>query len=153
MGVGVGVGVGVSLGVGVGVGDDVSAGVAVGVAVPVALGVGLPVPRGWVVASAARTTVPNPAPVAGVVTGSRVADGLGLISGAAGVSTAATGGTWGEARWRALKYTIVNRTTSTINARLAATSVGANIDLLESHRPFQRMASLPPCEPALVRPF
>jgi hypothetical protein len=55
--------------------------------------------------------------------------------------------------WRALKYTIVNSTTSTIRARLAATSVGANIDLLESHRPFLRMASLPPCEASLLRPY
>src|ERR1700694_288024 len=48
---------------------------------------------------------------------------------------------WVAPEWRAPKYTIVNTETSAISARLAATSVGANIDLIEGHRPVLRMAS------------
>jgi hypothetical protein len=43
--------------------------------------------------------------------------------------------------------------TRTIRAALATTSVGANMDLIASHRPFLRMAPVPPCEPALAAPF
>jgi hypothetical protein len=165
-GAGVGVGVGVSVGVGVGTGVEVSVGVGVGVGVSVGVGVvvavsvgdGLggalagvviTVPRLWVVASTARITVPSPLSGVGVATGSRAADGLGLICGV-GVSIAVTGVGWVAPEWRAPKYTIVNTATSTMSARLAATSVGANIDLIESHRPFLRMASLPPREPSLA---
>jgi hypothetical protein len=165
-GAGVGVGVGVSVGVGVGTGVEVSVGVGVGVGVSVGVGVvvavsvgdGLggalagvviTVPRLWVVASTARITVPSPLSGVGVATGSRAADGLGLICGV-GVSIAVTGVGWVAPEWRAPKYTIVKTVTSTMSARLAATSVGANIDLIESHRPFLRMASLPPREPSLA---
>jgi hypothetical protein len=160
VGVGFGVGAGLSVGVGVGVGIAVSMAVGDGlgeVLEPVdpglgkPAGVGIPVPRLRVVATAARITVPRPPPVAGAATGSRGADGLGLIC-EAGVSFATTG-EGRVAEWRALKYTIVNKATSTMRARLAAMSVGANIDLTESHRPFLRMASLPPCEPSPVGHF
>jgi hypothetical protein len=155
--VGAGVGVGVSVGVGVGTGVEVSVGVGVGVGVSVGVGVGVAVsvgdglgkalagvamivPRVWVVATTARITVPSPLAGVGVATGSRAADGLGLISGV-GVSIAVSEMAWVAPECRAPKYTIVNTVTSTISARLAATSVGANRDLIESHRPFLRMAS------------
>jgi hypothetical protein len=113
------------------------------------VGVRVIVPRLWVVAIAARITVPSPPPVVGVATGSRTADWLGVICGV-GVTSAASGDAWAAPAWRALRYTMVNRVTSTMSATLAATSVGANTDLIESHRPFLRMASLPPCEPSLA---
>jgi hypothetical protein len=133
--VGVGVGVGVSVGVGVGVAVSVGDGLGKTLA-----GVVMIVPRLWVVASTARITVPSPLFGVGVATGSRAADGLGLIVGV-GVSIAVTGEGLVAPEWRAPKYTSVNTVTSTISARLAATSVGANIHLIESHRPFLRMAS------------
>jgi hypothetical protein len=159
VGVSVGVGVGVAVSVGVGVGVGVSVGVGVGIAVSVGDGLGealpgvvIAVPRLWVVASTARITVPSPLSGVGVATGSRAADGLGLICGV-GVSIAVTGVGWVAPEWRAPKYTIVNTATSTISPRLAATSVGANIDLIESHRPFLRMASPLLASRALVGPF
>jgi len=176
VGVSVGVGAGVGVAVGVGVGVSVGVGVAVGVAASVALGEGLgvalapvgPVPGKAadvaltlltlrVGATAARMIVVRPVFVAGLAIGSRCGDGLTLTCGV-GVSSTATGDAGGVTEWlrterRAPKYTIVNRITSTIRARLAATSVGANMDLLDSHRAFQRMASLPPCEPSPVGPF
>jgi hypothetical protein len=160
--------------VGVGVGVSVGVGVAVGVAASVALGEGLGVaPVGPVlgkaadvaltlltlrlVATAARMIVVSPVFVAGLAIGSRCRDGLTLTCGV-GVSSTATGDAGGVMEWLtteclAPKYTIVNRITSTIRARLAATSVGANIVLIESHRPFLRMAPVPPCEPSLAGPF
>jgi hypothetical protein len=97
IGVGVSVGVGVEESVGVGVGVGVSVGDGVGVAVSVGDGLGealagvvITVPRLWVVGSTARITVPSPLPGVGVATGSRAADGLGLICGV-GVSIAVTG--------------------------------------------------------------
>ena len=145
MAVSVGVGVGVSVGLGVGVA------VSVGVGEGVAEALGETVPRLRVVATAARITVVSPLAGVGAATGWRSADGLTLICGV-GVWSAATGKGWAAA-WRAPKYTMVNRPTSTMRARLAATSVGANMDLIESHRPFPRMASVPPYEPSLVGPF
>jgi hypothetical protein len=156
---GVGGGVGISVGLGVGGSVGITVGLGVGVVVSVGLGDGLgetpgsvglgvtsvggvPATRRWVVASAARMTVPTPLSVAGFATGLRSADGLGLTSGLGGAAFTATGDGWVAevTRWRAPKYTRVNMMTRTISARLAATSVGANIDLIEAHRPFQRMA-------------
>jgi hypothetical protein len=158
VGLGVGGGVGISVGLGVGISVGLGVGVAVSVGLdegvgetPESVGLGLgdpgaagaPDPRRRVVASAARITVPNPLSVAGYATGLRSAEGLGAISGAGLLSLTATGEEWLVAlgRWRAPKYTRVNVITRTMRARLAATSVGANIDLIESHRPFPRMAS------------
>ena len=174
VGVSVGVGVGVSVGVGVGVAVSVGVGVAVGVGVSLAVGEALGValapvdprpdkPAGvtmrarLVVATAARIIVVSPVFVAGLATGSRCGDGLTLTCGV-GVSSTATGDAGGVTAWlttecRAPKYTSVNTITSAMRARLAATSVGANIGLIESHRPFLRMAPVPPCEPSLARPF
>src|SRR2546423_1291299 len=153
MSVGLGEGVGLSMGDGVGI----STGLGVGVAAPEALGetTAVGAPRRRVVASAARITVPNPLFVARVAAGLRSADGLGLASGVGLVSLTATGEEWVPALgwWREPKYTRANVTTRTMRARLAATSVGANMDLIVSHRPFLRMAPVPPCEPALAGPF
>ena len=124
----------------------------VGVGEGVAEALGEMVPRLRVVATAARITVVSPLAGVGATTGWRSAEGLTLICGV-GVSSAATGEGWVAPAWRAPKYTMVNRPTSTMRARLAATSVGANMDLIESHRPFPRMASVPPYEPSLVGPF
>jgi len=155
--------VGVVVGVAVGLADAVAVSVGVGEGLgeaPGSVGVGLGepadvggrVPRLWVVATAARITVLSPPAGDGVASGWRSADGLTLICGV-GVTSAATGDGWVAPAWRAPKYTMVNRPTSAMRARLAATSVGANMDLIESHRPFPRMASVPPCESSLVGPF
>jgi hypothetical protein len=100
-------------------------------------------------------TVPNPLLVVRVAAGLRSADGLGLASGVGLVSLTATGVEWVAALgwWRTPKYTRANVITRTMRARLAATSVGANMDLIVSHRPFLRMAPVPPCESALAGPF
>jgi hypothetical protein len=157
----VGDGVGVAAGVGLAVGVGVAVSVGVGLGEALALvdpglgetaGLGRTVTCLWVVATAARITVLSPLSVVGVATGSRSGDGLALICGL-GVTSAATGGACVAPVRRALKYTMVNTVTRIMRARLAATSVGANIDLIESHMPFPRMASVPPCEPLLVGPF
>jgi hypothetical protein len=148
VGASAGVGVGVAVSIGDGLGKALAS---VGPGPGKTAGVVMTVPRLWVVASTARITVPSPLAGVGVATGSRAADGLGLICGV-GVSTAVTRVGWVPPEWRAPKYTMVNMVTSTMSARLAAMSVGANMDLIESHRPFLRMASLPPCEPSLAGP-
>jgi hypothetical protein len=148
VGISVGLGVGVAVSLGLGDGDtSPPAGLAVG-----ETGVGVaPGPRRWVVAIAARMTVPSPLSVARVANGLRSADGLGLsASGVALVSLTTVGDEWVTAlgRCRAPKYTSAKAMTRTMRARLAATSVGANMDLIASHRPFLRMAPVPPCEPS-----
>ena len=99
-------------------------------------------PRLWVAVDTARITAPSPLLGVGVATGSRAADGLGLTC-CVGVSIAVTGAGLVALGRRTPKYTIVNTMTSTISARLAATSVGANIDLIEGHKPFLPMVALP----------
>ena len=148
-GVSVGVGVGMSVDVGIGVGlssglgeTQVSAGLGIGDDGPaVALGRGR-----CVVMATARRIVFSPLSVAGCGAGFGSGAALGTGSGAGLGSLASMGEvSVADARWgRVPRDTSAKAITRTSRARLAATSVGANIGLIENHKAFLRMAlSLP----------